>query len=48
MLKRAYVGTFHKTSPKYLTRNVQEFTAKHDVRELGTVAQMTALVAGLS
>ena len=48
MLKRAYVGTFHKTSPKHLNRNVQEFTAKHDVRELGTVSQMTALVAGLS
>ena len=47
MLKRAHMGTFHKISPKHLDRYVQEFAGKHNVRELGTLAQMTALVAGL-
>ena len=47
MLKRAHQGTFHKISPKHLNRYVQEFAGKHNIRELGTLAQMTALVAGL-
>ena len=46
-LKRAHMGTFHKLSPKHLDRYVQEFAGKHNTRELGTLAQMTALVAGL-
>ena len=41
------MGTFHKVSPKHLNRYVQEFSGKHNVRELETLAQMTALVAGL-
>ena len=47
MLKRAHKGTFHKISPKHLNRYVQEFAGKHNIRELGTLAQMTWLVAGL-
>ena len=47
MLKQAHMGTVHKISPKHLNRYVQEFSGKHNVRELGTLAQMTALVAGL-
>ena len=47
MLKRAHEGTFHKISPKHLNRYVQEFAGKHNIRDLGTLAQMTALVAGL-
>ncbi len=46
-LKRAHEGTFHKISPKHLNRYVQEFAGKHNVRDLGTLAQMTVLVAGL-
>ena len=47
MLKRAHIGMFHKISPKHLNRYVQEFAGKHNVRELDTLAQMTALVTGL-
>ena len=47
MLKWAHMGTFHKIFPKHLNRYVQEFSGKHNVRELGTLAQMAALVAGL-
>ena len=31
MLKRAYTGTFHKLSPKYLNRYVQEFSGRHNL-----------------
>jgi len=44
-LKRAHKGTFHKISPKHLDRYVQEFAAKHNVRELDTLAQMRDTVA---
>ena len=47
MLKRAHDGTFHKISLKHLNRYVQEFAGKNNIRELGTLAQVTALVAGL-
>ena len=40
MLKRAYMGTFHKLSPKHLNRYVQEFSEKNNVRDLDTLAQM--------
>lgn len=46
-LERAHEGTLHKISPKHLNRYVQEFAGKHNVRDEGTLAQMTALVAGL-
>ena len=45
MLKRAHKGTFHKLSPKHLDRYVQEFAGRHNVRELGTLAQMRDTVA---
>ena len=44
MLKRAHVGTFHKLSPKHLDRYVQEFAGKHNLRRLGTMAQMRRVV----
>ncbi len=47
MLKRAHKGTFHKLSPKHLDRYVHEFAGKHNMRELDTLAQMTATVAAL-
>ena len=40
MLKRAHAGTSHKLSPKHLDRYIQEFAAKHNVRDSGTLAQM--------
>ena len=47
MLKRAHKGTFHKISPKHLNRYVQEFAAKHNMRESDTLVQMRDTVAGL-
>ena len=47
MLKRAHMGTFHKLSPKHLDRYVQEFAGKHNMRNLGTLAQMRGTVARL-
>ncbi len=41
MLKRAHKGTFHKIGHKHLERYVTEFAGKHNVRELGTIEQMT-------
>ena len=48
MLKRAYTGTFHKLSPKHLDRYVKEFAGKHNLRDLDTLAQMTAVVRRLA
>lgn len=45
MLKRAYVGTFHKLSAKHLNRYVQEFVAKHNIRDADTIDQMRDTVA---
>ena len=47
MLKRAHKGTFHKISPKHLDRYVQEFAAKHNIRESGTLVQMRDTVANM-
>ena len=47
MLKRAHKGTFHKLSPKHLDRYVKEFAGKHNIRDLGTLAQMNDTVARL-
>ena len=47
MLKRAHKGTFHKLSPKHLQRYVNEFAGRHNVRELGTLAQMRDTAARL-
>ena len=47
MLKRAHKGTFHKISPKHLQRYVSEFSGKHNVRDSGTLAQMSDTVARL-
>lgn len=43
-MKWARMGTFHKLSEQPLCRYVGEFSGRHQMRELGTLAQM-ALVA---
>ena len=48
VLKRAHKGVFHKISAKHLNRYVTEFAGKHNGRDLDTLAQMAALVAGLA
>ena len=46
MLKRSHMGTFHKISPKHLDRYVQEFAARHNLREADTIDIMAAIAAG--
>ena len=44
MLKRSYTGTFHRLSPKHLDRCIQEFSARHNLRNLDTIDQMRTMV----
>ena len=47
MMKRGYVGTYHKMSPKHLDRYVKEFAGRHNVRNLGTLDQMRTVAMGM-
>ena len=47
MLKRSQTGTFHKMSPKHLSRYIGEFVGRHNIREADTLAQMQLVYAGL-
>ena len=47
MLKRAYVGTYHKISVKHLARYIAEFSRRHNIRDLDTAEQMRDIVTGL-
>ena len=47
MLKRGYVGTYHKMSPKHLGRYVAEFQRRHNDRPADTIEQMEVVVAGM-
>lgn len=47
MLKRGYIGTYHKMSPKHLNRYVKEFEGRHNVREADTIGQMGSVVKGM-
>ena len=47
MLKRGYVGTYHKMSPKHLDRYVGEFAGRHNQRPADTIVQMGAMVRGM-
>ncbi len=46
MLKRGYVGVFHRMSPEHLHRYVGEFEGRHNARSLDTADQMAAMVRG--
>ena len=46
-LKRAYHGTYHKISPKHLQRYVDEFAARHNLRNEDTEVMMAELVAAM-
>ena len=47
MLKRAHKGTFHKLSAKHLQRYVNEFSGRHNIREMDTLRQMEHVVAAM-
>ena len=47
-LKRAHKGVFHHFSVKHLHRYVTEFAGRHNVRDLDTIQQLSALAAGMT
>lgn len=46
LLKRGYVGVYHKISPKHLGRYVSEFSGRHNIRSSDTRVQRARLVEG--
>ena len=40
MLKRGYKGTYHSMSAKHLQRYVNEFSGRHNIRQMDTLDQM--------
>ena len=47
MFKRGYVGTYHQMSEAHLSRYVDEFTGRHNIRPLGTEDQMGSVAVGM-
>ena len=47
IFKRGYVGTYHQMSEAHLSRYVNEFTGRHNIRPLGTVEQMGSVAVGM-
>ncbi len=47
LLKRGYYGTYHKMSPKHLQKYLDEFADRTNVRQMDTLEQIKAAVAGL-
>ncbi len=48
VLKRGYYGTYHRISPKHLSRYCIEFSGRHNVREMDTIDQMAFLAKGMA
>ena len=48
MLKRGYIGIYHKMSPKHLDRYVTEFEGRHNDRQSDTIDQMGNLDRGMA
>ena len=48
LLKRGYVGTYHSMSPKHLPRYVNEFTGRHNIRELDTIDQLEVIARNMN
>lgn len=48
MLKRGYVGVYHKMSEKHLQRYVDEYVGRHNGRQEPTMSQISGVVQGMS
>lgn len=46
MLKRGYVGVYHRMSPEHLPRYIGEFEGRHNIRGEDTIDQMRAAARG--
>ena len=47
MLKRGYMGTYHRMSKKHLRRYVAEFEGRHNLRQADTYTQMVGMSRGV-
>ena len=47
MLKRGLNGVYHHVSVKHLDRYVGEFAGRHNLRDLDTAEQMSAVARGM-
>lgn len=47
MLKRGYIGTYHRLSEKHLQRYADEFATRHNARPLPTMEQIGKTVDGM-
>ena len=45
MLKRGYVGVYHRFSQQHLDRYVKEYAKRRSMRELDTIDQITELIS---
>ncbi len=48
MLKRGFMGMYHKMSKKHLQRYVDEYAGRHNIRPLPTMDQIEKVIKGLS
>ena len=47
MLKRGYIGTYHRMSEKHLQRYADEFAGRHNRRQLDTMDQIDRIIEGM-
>ena len=47
MLKRGYIGTYHRLSEKHLQRYADEFAGRHNARQKPTIDQIKDIAGGM-
>ena len=47
LMRRGLDGTYHHVSVKHLQRYVDEFSGRHNIRDLDTIEQMASVAAGM-
>lgn len=48
MLKRGYIGTYHRMSSKHTHRYIREFAGRQNIREFDTLTQMSLIAKGMN